>query len=784
MLKNYLKIAWRNLKRNKSYTIINAAGLAVGIASCILIGLWVQQQLSYDRYNKKAERIYRVNVKATANNGMNQNLAVTPNIVAPLLTRKFPGVEKVVRLNPAAGVVRYHNHSFRKNDFFFADSSFFQIFTFHFLKGNPATALSSPGSVVITQSAAQQYFGTKNPIGKTLTFKKNYKLNVTGVIKNVPQNSHFHFEFVASWASQKGWQAHTLTWSSANFYTYLLLHKHADAAQLQQKIDALTNRLKKSNQMVRSLSLMPLLRIHLYANLKYALDKTGDIRYVYFFSAIAMIILLIACINYMNLATARSAERSQEVGVRKAIGATRGQLMRQFYGEAGILVAISLILGIILAQLFAPLFDKLSGVHLTFASLPIGMLLLILAGVFVFITLIAGSYPALSLSVFNSVNVLKGSFRMKKSSARLRKGLVVFQFAIAVFLILCTFVIQKQLTFLQTKNLGFDKDHVVMIPTNDASLKSAYQQIKSVQDVSLASAFPSRIGWTSDATAPNVRDTLTVKCLITDNHIVQTLGLKLAAGRNFRRVPSTPDSGSGYRFILNQAAAQAFGWTPKEAINKRFRVMSRQGKIIGVVKNFNFASLRKSIEPLVIWYQPSLARVLLVHIAPGQTKQTLASLKSRWDVIHPQTPFTYLFLDKSFGALYRNDRQAGRIFGTFAGLAIFIACLGLMGLAAFAAERRTKEIGIRKVLGASEASIVRLLSKDFLKLVTIGFVIAVPIGWYAMHRWLQNFAYKITMSWWIFLLAGGIALIIALATVSWQSIRAALANPVDSLRSE
>jgi putative ABC transport system permease protein len=780
MLRNYFKIAWRNLKQNKSYTIINVIGLAVAIAACLLIGFWVQRELSYDHFNKKADRIYRVNVKATAGNGMSKNVAVTPNIVAPFLTRNFPEVEKAVRLNPASGVVRYHNHSFRENDFFFADSTFFNVFTFHFFKGNPKTALSSPGSVVITQSAARRYFGSGNPIGKTITFQDHYKLEVTGVIKNVPPTSHFHFEFIASWVSQDGWQAHTLTWNNADFYTYLLLHKHVRAAHLQQKVDYLTHKLFKGNN---KLVLMPLLRLHLYANLAYALDKTGDIRYVYSFGAIALLILLIACINYMNLATARSAERVQEIGVRKVMGATRGQLMRQFYGEAGILVGISLCLGIALTQLFMPLFNDLAGTSFALESLPARMLL-ILVGIFVLITFIAGSYPALSLSVFNPSNVLKGSFQMKKRNAHLRGGLVIFQFAIAVFLIVCTFVIRDQLNFLQNKNLGFDKEHVVVIPSNDASLKSAFEQQKGVQSVSLVNQFPSHLGWTDVATAPGVPDTVTVKCLITDNHIIQTLGLTLMAGHNFREMPSAPDSTSGYHYILNQAAAQAFGWTPKKAVNKQFRVMKQYGKVIGVVKNFNFASLRKSIEPMVIWYQTSQMHYLLVHIAPGHAKRTLASLKNRWKAVNPHTPFVYQFLDDSFEALYHDEQQMGHIIGVFAGLAIFIACLGLFAMAAFAAERRTKEIGIRKVLGASELSIVGLLSKDFLKLVAIGFVIAVPIGWYAMHRWLQNFAYKITMSWWIFLLAGGIALVIALATVSWQSIRAALANPVDSLRSE
>ena len=790
MLRNYLKVAWRGLRRRPGYTVINVLGLAVGIACCLLILLHVRSELSYDRFHEKAERIYRVNLEPAPSAGKDRPIAVTPNIAAPLLTRELAAVEKGVRLNRTSGAVQHEHQAFREDDFFYADSTFFDIFDFTFTAGRPATALTQPNAVVLTQSAAQRYFPDENPLGQTLTLDGDTSFEVTGVIEDVPTHSHLQFEFVASWSSLTGWVQQE-TWRSANFYTYVLLRPGTAAGRLQQRIDRLV---EKRDSGTRALSLMPLTDLHLYADLAYALDPTGDIRYVWIFGALAVLVLLTACINYMNLATARASQRSEEVGMRKALGATRGALTQQFYGETALLVALALVSGLGLARLGLPLINVLSGASYALSDLPTGVLVGALAGIGLLVTLVAGSYPALLLSGFQPARVLKGSFETGRGEARFRQGLVVFQFAVAVFLIASTLVIRDQLDFLQSKNLGVDEEQVVTLPLDGGARRSArtlqntFSQSPSVKYVSAVSEPPGDLGWTGRVDAPGLPsdEQITMKGFITDADITETLGLEIVAGRTFPGTLAAPDdsAGTGYRYLLNEAAVQTLGWAPREALGKRFSMSRRSGRVMGVVKNFHFASLRQSIEPMAIWYNPSSERHLLVRIAPGRTERALSHLEEQWSAVVPRQPFQYQFLDDTFDALYQSEQRVGRVFGAFALLAIFVACLGLLGLAAYAAEQRTKEIAVRKALGASVSSVIGLLSKDFLKLVGVAVLLAVPLAYVAMHQWLEDFAYRVELGPWIFTLAGAGALVVALLATGYQAWQAARTNPAQALRDE
>lgn len=795
MLRNYFKIAFRNLRRQPGYTAINIVGLAVGMAACLLIGLYVRHELSYDAFHEKGERIHRVNLQSAPQRGMNRQIAITPNIVAPLMTRTFPAVEKSVRLYKRSGVVQHADRAFQEDRFFFADSTFFDIFDFEFVAGQPETALARPNSVVLTEATAQRIFPDDNPLGQTLVRNTDTEYEVTGVIEDVPPNSHLQFDFVASWSSLGGWINKEERWGSANFYTYLLLREGTDAQQLQQQVTQFLDERRAAGDQVRTLDLMPLTDLHLYADLAYALDPTGDIRYVWIFGALAVLVLLVACINYMNLATARAAERGREVGVRKALGATRGQLARQLYGETGLLVVLGLGLSILLARLGLPLLEALSGAPYALSDLPLGLLAGALCGIGLLVSLVAGSYPALLLSGFQPARVLRSALQSGRGRARFRKGLVVFQFAAAVALIASTFAIHKQLSFLQAKKLGFDEEQVVVVPLGDAAqrqnlgaLQEAFTQHAGIPSVSTASEYPSDLGATFQVDAEGLPDDRRVlmKGLITDTDIVETLGLKVVAGQSFPRTLPHPDSAeTGYRYLLNETAVRTFGWEPREAIGRRFNMLGgREGRVTGVVADFHFASLRESIEPLAIWYHPQQASHLLVRVTSGQVEGGLAFIEEQWAALAPYRPFHYRFLDDAFAALYQGERRVGQVFGLFAALAILIACLGLFGLAAFAAEQRTKEIGVRKVLGASVTSIVALLSKDFAKLVLVAFVVAAPVAWFAMRRWLEDFAYRIELGPGVFLLAGAAALGIALLTVSYQALKAATANPTDALRAE
>lgn len=797
--------------RNKAFSAINISGLAIGMAACLLISLFVKDELSYDRHFEKADRMVRVTVRATMNGEKIKEASVMPP-VARTLRAEYPEVQEATRLRTfGKAQVSHQDNTFLEETLAYVDSNFLQVFTLPLLKGNPKTALSQPNTLVITSTIARKYFGNEDPLGKLLIFKgAPAPYTITGVIDPILANSHFHFDLFASMASIRE-AANSTTWLQSEFYTYLVLPKGYDYQRLQAKLPQvaekymspqmkqmmgmnLTEFRKKGNDI--GLFLQPLADIHLRSDLKLELEPGGDIRYVYIFGAIAVFMLLLACINFTNLSTAIAAKRAKEVGVRKVVGSDKGMLVGQFLTESALLTFLSLLMALGLVWLMLPVLNDLSGKTLSMNLMETPWLLPGLLLFRLLISLLAGSYPAFFLSSFKPIAVLKGG-RMpsvQSGAMGLRRGLVVFQFSISFLLLVGTAVVYQQLRYIQNARLGYDKEQVLVVQgtgalgKNETVFRQQLLRDNRVTNASVSGYLPT--GPTNSnllALYPdndNTQITRTMSYGI-DHDYLSTLGMKLVAGRNFSPAFGTDSTG----VIINETAARTFGWS-QNAVGRTLTnpKMGEQGKetifkVIGVVQDFHFRSLHEPIAPLAMLLGGNAGSV----VVKAKTKDVaglLASVKKQWETFNTGEPFRYAFLDESYQATYQAELKTGRILGLFAGLTIFIACLGLFGLAAFTAEQRTKEIGIRKVLGASVINVVALLSKEFLRLVGIAVVLATPLAWYAMNRWLQDFAYRIDISWWIFALAGILALVIALLTVSFQAIKAALANPVKSLGSE
>lgn len=795
MLKNYLTIALRNLRKQKGYTFINIFGLAVGLACCLLISLYVQHERSYDRYHEKADRIYRLTTELGFS-GTSAHFASASPVMAEVMRAEFPEVEQSVRVINGSKMVRVGDTQFKESRFYHADSTVFDVFSYTFIAGNAQTALDRPHTVVLTHSTAQKYFGDTDPLGKTLQVGDATEYTVTGVIEDLPTPSHFQFDFLASMSSVS--KAKNSNWlGNLDFKTYLVLRPDASTEALEAKFPALLEQnvgatLNRLGALFR-LELQPLTAIHLHSNLDYELEPNGNVSYVYIFSAVALFILLIACINFMNLATARSADRAKEIGMRKVLGAYRVQLIRQFLVEALLLAALAFGLALVLVWLVLPTFNQIVGRSLDFAGK--GALLVGFAGITGIVGLLAGSYPALFLAGFQPVVVLKGKFRTGMTGAVLRKGLVVTQFAISIMLIIGTLVVLQQLNYARSQQLGFDKDQVVVLPLYQAGaamaqtdvFKAEVQRHPGVVHATAANNFPGGLIYDQVyyPEGKGLDESIHLWIYSVDFDYLQTLGMKLVAGRDFSPEQRL-DSSS---VILNETAMQLLGWDTIE--DKRFVEFEtndldgnrRMLSVIGTVEDFHFESFRHDIRPLAIRVHPGHPRHLLVRMRAGQSQEVLVFLQEKWEAA-TTAPFEYTFLDQQFDQLYRADEDLGRIFGYFAGLAIFIASLGLFGLTTFSVEQRTKEVGVRKVLGASVTNIVTLLSKDFLWLVALSTLIAIPVAYFAMNRWLESFAYRIMIGPSVLLLAVGIALLIALVTVSFQAVKAALADPVKSLRYE
>jgi len=810
MIKNYFKIALRNLARFKIYSFINLAGLAVGMACSILIILFIQDELSYDRFNKNADRIYRVSREWFNRDGTsNLHLARVAPPIGPLLKNDFPNiVEEEARVaSDWNSLLQVGDKTFIEDRFFWAENSFFKIFTFKFIEGDPNTALKDPYSVVLTESMAKKYFGDENPVGKTILYEKEDNLKVTGVIEDVPENSHFKFDFLGSFITLNdyiGVENLTTNWSNNSFVTYLLLPKNFPVSELERQIPGfldkhLTQRSLDHNgrppeiqpSKTTKLHLWKLTDIHLHSHLTTELEENGSISDVYIFSIVALFTLLIACINFMNLATARSEKRAREIGMRKVLGAYKKQLMIQFIGESLIICFIAMIFAIVLVEAVLPFFNNFVGKHLSLDYFGNPLVLLGLLGLTILVGLISGSYPAFLLSSLSTIKVLKGG-KISTGKSIFRTVLVVSQFTISIALIICMGIVYSQMQFIRNKDLGYNKNKIVLLPSNSEmrenieSVKAQLYENPNILSVTSSRLVPSEIlrnSWGGrlvggDETTP-INFRLAVQEV--DYDFVKTYGLQLIAGRDFSREYGTDDSSA---FILNEAAVKKLGWSPREAIGKKMIYGNRNGQVIGVLNNFNFESLHNKIVPIIFLITKTGNSKFSVKISGNDIPGTLAFLKEKWTEFRPDYPFEYTFLEDRINDLYSSDRKLGDIFGIFSLLAVIIASLGLLGLATYAAEQRTKEVGIRKALGATVSGIVILFSKDFLKLVVLSNIVAWPLAYFVMRKWMEDFAYKAGISIWIFVLSGLIAVLIALLTVSFQAVKAAVTNPVESLRYE
>lgn len=819
MIRNYLKVAIRNLLKRKGFSIINIFGLATGMAVCLLIVLYVQSELSYDEHHEKGDNIYRVALHRSYP-GRTTSYATIPQSFAGAYSTDFPEVEESVRIFQFLGgdnnnlMVRVGDKVFQESNVLTADSNFFRVFTGKFLQGNPATALVEGNSVVLSETGAKKYFGSAAAaIGKTFLTDndQNNVFRITGVIADWPESSHFHFDMLISTTSFQF--TRNINFINFSAYTYLLLKPGSSASALEAKIPALVRKYvsghiernfeKSYDQFIKdgngyNYFLQPLKKIHLTSDLESELSTNGSIRAVYIFSVVAVFILVLACINFINLSTARSVERAREVGIRKTFGSDRRSLVTQFLLESTIISMMAIIVAFGLITLLLPFFNQVSGKSLTVAWFLQPVNLAFIIGFTLVVGLAAGLYPALVLSSFKPILVLKGRFKSQKYGMALRNGLVVFQFAISVVLIVCTIIVNNQMNYMMGEKLGFRKDHIINITGTDAldenteAFKTEISRIAGVEMVSSTSAVPGQdffFGTTLNEISS--REQVTGRGIISDDTYDDVLGLEMKEGRFFQKDFST----DSLAIVLNEKAVADFKL--KNPIGARMQ--SRDGflnaldgttytyTVIGVVKDFHFQSLHAKINPLIFIYNGrlgGLANQAAVRIKASEFNNSVAAIEKVWKKFVNHRPLNYTFLDQTLARQYQSEQTTQKIFTVFSLLAIFIACIGLLGLAAYTTQQRIKEIGIRKVLGASMQQIITMLSKDFLKLVLIGSLIAFPLAWYGMHKWLDDFAYHVNIGWWVFAVGAGLAAFVALATISFQAIKAAMMNPVKSLRSE
>jgi len=802
MIKNYFKIALRNLKKNKAFSFINIFGLAIGLTCFMLIAAFVYNELSYDKYPADAKDIYRVILSVTGNG----DIAAYPMVdvaVGEGIKNAFPEVKATTRLAPSNDFVKYNDKQFKEKQIAYADSNFLQMFSIPLIEGNNKTALVQPNSIVISKEFAKKYFENEEALGKSLSVGTAGGLyKVTGVIQGVPENSHFHFDAFLSLSS---WHLKGQTWSNLGFYTYILLNKNTNVKKLESKFPQLVAEhvvpeiqhdmgvsLAEAQKSINTFvfSLQPLTDIHLYSHTKYEMEPNGDIQYVYIFSALALFILLLACVNFTNLSTARAVKRAREVGIRKVMGSLKKQLIIQFLTESVLLTFLSMLIAFGLLFLLLPYFNQVANREIPF-SFFISYQSIIAMVSLIFITgIVAGIYPAFFLSSFNTIKVLKGSSSKGSQNNLLRSSLVVFQFFISIALIIATLVVYQQLYFMQNKKLGYDKEQVLFLP--DARLlgksQTAFQQQlsenKNVVSSSISRSVPGLPFMDGTEIYPKNENgngkEIHANIYHVDVDYLKTLGIQIIQGRNFSKDFSTDSSA----VVINQSMVRELGWSNTNPIGKTIvRSGQKQFKVLGVVADFNYASAKQEVAPLMMMLGNNYGG-LVIKINTSDVKGFLSDLKKQWDSFNPEGPLDYTFLDDNFAKMYASEIRTQQIFSAFAMIAIIIASLGLFGLSAFVIEQRTKEIGIRKVLGASVQNVLLLVSKDFLLLVGIAFIISVPVTWWAMHTWLQDFAYRINIHWWVFVIAGIVAILISAITISFQAIKAAIANPVKSLRSE
>jgi len=811
MIRNYFKIAWRNLMKYKFISFINLFGLTVGLTCCLLIATYIINELSYDKYNKNGENIYRITRTFNNSEGI---VSLRLSTISPpfgyYLPTDFPEIKKMTRLlNNGTTPMKYKDKLISETNVYFADGNLFDVFTLDVLKGNPKTALIEPFSAMLSEETARKYFGNEDPLNKVLRANNQFDVKVTGVYKGFPSNSYMHPGMLVSFSTLNdsavyGENNLRTNWGNNSFFTFIELPDHYDVKRMIAQFPAFVDRRmdhKDYGGQIPSkftkLGLQKLTDIHLYSHTDYEAEPNGDIFRVYIFSIIAIFILLIACINYMNLSTARSVLRAREIGIRKVIGARKKEIIAQFLSESVFIAWAAIIISIALLFLALPWLSKVSGQQLSVHMLAKWQILVPIFLTPFVVGVVSGMYPALFMSSFQPVKTLKGLLKTGSGNISFRKVLVITQFAISIVLIITTIIVSQQLRYMQETSLGYDKEHLITIPYSNF-INTSYETFRTellenpdIRNVARSSRIPTgrlldNMGastYVGDSLKPVTAD---IKFLATDYDFIKTYGVHVVAGRNFSRSFSSDTS----NFILNESAIQAIGWkSPQEAVGKDFKYGQFKGRVIGVIGDFHFESLRQQIVPIVLVNPATSAtdsyfNSLSLKVSGNNMSNSLATVEKTWKKYLPEIPFRYTFLDENFTMLYKSEQQQGTLFTIFACIAIFIACLGLFGLSAFSITQRIKEIGVRRVLGARVDSIVRLLSMEFLKLVLIASIIAFPLAWFAMTHWLQDFAYRIPIHWWVFVLSAFLASIVALVTVSFNSIKAALANPVTSLRSE
>lgn len=798
MISNYLKTAVRSFKNNKGVSAINIIGLSAGIAACILIMIYVMDELSYDRYNVNAKRIYRITENVSLN-GHEGSYAGTEQPLKQAI-QDVQGIEKITRLIPVSSLflspkkffVKKGNEVIEENKIVYAESDLFEVFTLPMIEGNAAGSLTEPFTAVITESTAKKYFNRVNVVGENITINDSGLYRITAVIKDVPSQSHFNYNFFLSYTSVP--ESQLYCWGCSGIHNYVLVKPSASISALEKEIQSIAIKhypaAITSGSNYLKVGLKPLLDIHLRSKSQYEIDKGGNIQFVYIFSVIALFILLIACINFINLSTARSANRAKEVGVRKVIGSTRKNLIGQFLTESVLLTFISAIFAIVMVRLMLPFFNQIADKQLSvtgssfLSAVPVLLLIVLLVGA------LAGIYPALYLSGFKPIAVLKGRLAAGFKRSFLRSTLVVFQFSVSIFLIISTLVVYNQLSYMHKKDIGFNKSQMLVIKNTGRlgngidNFKQELKQMPGVEDVTISPYLPTGRERNITGLFPqlpiDVRQDVLAEFWQVDDNYLKTMGMQLTSGRNFSNKLASDSSA----MIVNEAFVKKMGFA--DPLNKavyRNSLGLQQYHIVGVVKDFNFSSLRENVQPLVLVNERHNGAVT-ARISSASLPLLMGKIENKWKQLTGNIQFTWSFMDEDFEAIYRAEQRMKEIFISFSVLAIVIACLGLFGLTAYAAEQRNKEIAIRKVIGAGTGSIINLMSADFIKLVSISILIASPLGWFAMNKWLQDFAYRTHIGASVFLVAGFLALLIAVLTISFQTIRAALANPVNSLRTE
>ncbi len=804
MFKNYFKTALRNLRKNKLYAAINIFGLTIGLAACLLIGIYISHELSYDKFNVNASRIVRATMEYGKAGTVNTT-ATTGTKVGPQFKRIFPLVDEYVRTFISHNVIKSGDKIFDEARILYADNAFFKIFSFKLIAGNGSTALDAPDKIVITQSMAKKYFDIdggnyENAINKTLT-SGGKDLRVSAVCEDVPQNSQIKFDFVTQFLNL-GNGVKEETWWTANWITYFLLHNKNNITQFQKEVSGYMKSpsVRKDagieGNAYLTYHLESLTKVHLYSSLA-GFEPNGSITYIYIVALIALLILIIACANYTNLSTAQSAGRTGEIGMRKVMGASRNNVFAQFIGESLVITFISAALAMLLAVLLVPYFNIVTGKHFAANALLQVKPLIALILFSVMVSFFAGIYPALVLSNMQVMGVLKKGFSFTGGNNILRKSLIVAQFGISVFLIIYTVIILQQMNYMQTKSLGYDKEHLVVLPiggnmlNNFQNLKDAFAQIPGVEGVTASYETPEFVGWGDGITAIDEKGKheISLNAMPVDLDFTKTLKMQIVAGRDFQKSDfASMDTANNYAnfkqpYIINETLAKKIGWTPEQSIGRTIK-KSTTGPVVGVIKDFNFSSLHDPIGPLLIFLGRDYSRTFILRIGGTDMKATLSRLERIWKQRVPDWPFNYHFLDQDYSKLYEAEQRSSALFSIVSGLAIILACLGLFGLAAFTTVQRTKEIGIRRVLGANISSITILIAKNFLQLISIAIIIAVPLAWWAGNRWLQDFAFRIPVHIYVFAIVAFVTILIALCTVGYHSIKAALMNPVKSLRTE